>query len=147
MQPSSIRSSERNPEWLRGGQSCHWPQRGSRAMLMTGPQHSSPEPPNPLSVQVFRLKPARVSWPAIIMMSHRNVKPHVSINEVACYRTERTLMGCADPLEGGSAHPHQCSRVNKNRTGWGELSLACVRSVAFHATSITLHCIAGESNG
>ena len=23
---------------------------------------------------------------------------HVSINEVACYRTERTLMECADPL-------------------------------------------------
>ena len=30
---------------------------------------------------------------------------HVSINEVACYLTERTLMGCADPLRRGVHRP------------------------------------------
>ena len=29
------------------------------------------------------------------MTSHRNVQPHVRANEVACYRTERALMGFA----------------------------------------------------
>ena len=36
-----------------------------------------------------------------IKMSHRNVKPHVRINEAACCQTERTLVGCADPVYGG----------------------------------------------
>ena len=49
---------------------------------------------------------------------------HVSISEVACYRTERTLMGCADPLRRGIGAPHQCSRVNEQRSDWGESSLA-----------------------
>ena len=43
------------------------------------------------------------------MMSHRNCKSYstvVSINEVACYRTERTLTGCADPLRWGSRGHH-----------------------------------------
>ena len=59
----------------------------------------------------------------VIPMSHRNVQPHVSINEVACYRLERTLMGCADPLRRGVGAPHQCScsRVSKKRSGWGEV--------------------------
>ena len=57
-------------------------------------------------------------------MSHQNGKPHVSINEVACYRTERTLIGCANPPSKGIGAPHQCSRVNEKRSGWGELSLA-----------------------
>ena len=36
--------------------------------------------------------------PANGTMSHRNVQPHVSIKwQAACYRLERTLMGCADP--------------------------------------------------
>ena len=39
-----------------------------------------------------------LQWAYIIMMSHRNVEPHVSINEVACYRTERMLMGCTNSL-------------------------------------------------
>lgn len=34
----------------------------------------------------------------MVMTSRRNVKPHVSINEIACYRTERPLVGCADPI-------------------------------------------------
>ena len=34
---------------------------------------------------------------------------HVSINEVACYRTKRTLMGCADPpSKGCRGYHHQC---------------------------------------
>ena len=49
---------------------------------------------------------------------------HVSINEVACYRTKRTLMGCADHPFKGVGAPHQCFRVNRKRIGWGESSLA-----------------------
>ena len=43
--------------------------------------------------------------------------------EVACYRLERTLMGCANPPSKpskGVGAPHQCSRVKKKRSGWGE---------------------------
>ena len=53
-------------------------------------------------------------------MNHRNVQPHVSINEVACYRTERTLAGCSDPASKGVGAPHQCPRFNQKRRGWGE---------------------------
>ena len=51
------------------------------------------------------------------VMSHRNVKPHVSINEVTCNRTERALVGSADPLLRGVGAPHQCPRIN-NKTKW-----------------------------
>ena len=34
----------------------------------------------------------------VITMSHRNVQPHVNINEVTCYRTERTLMTAQTPV-------------------------------------------------
>ena len=30
-------------------------------------------------------------------------------------------MGCADPPSKGVGAPHQCSRVSKKRSGWGEL--------------------------
>ena len=58
---------------------------------------------------------------------------NVSINEVVCYRTERTLRGCcADPLskgdwggiEGGSAHPISVLELTRNEVVWGESSLA-----------------------
>ena len=64
-------------------------------------------------------------------MIHRNVKLHVSINEMACYQPERTLMGCADPPSPfkGVVAPHQCPRVNKIRSGWGKLLLAFAVSV------------------
>jgi len=39
------------------------------------------------------------------------------VAEVACYRIERTLMGCADPLQRGVDAPHQCSRVQP-KTKW-----------------------------
>ena len=42
---------------------------------------------------------------------------------VACYRLERTLMGCADPPSKRVGGPHQCSRVNKNRSGLGGSAL------------------------
>ena len=44
------------------------------------------------------------------------------VAEVACYRLERTLMGCADPrpLLRGVGAPHQCSRVLRTRSEWGE---------------------------
>ena len=42
------------------------------------------------------------------------------VAEVACYPLERTLMGCADPPSKGLGAPHQCSRVNKKRSRWGE---------------------------
>ena len=43
---------------------------------------------------------------------------HVSINEVACYRTERTLMGCADPnpFWPGRSTSSQCPRANQGKT-------------------------------
>ena len=83
------------------------------------------------SLETLRASP---SWPVIIM-SHRNVQPHVSINEVACYRTERTLMGCTDPLRRGLGTPHQCSRVNEHRSDWGGES-----SLAIPAVITSLHC-------
>ena len=40
---------------------------------------------------------------------------HVSINEVVCYRTERTLMGCAElPLLRGSVHPISVLELTNN---------------------------------
>ena len=42
--------------------------------------------------------------------------------EAACYRIERTPMGCADPSSKGVGAPHQCSRVNKNEVDGGSLS-------------------------
>ena len=46
---------------------------------------------------------------------------HVSINEEACYRTERTLMGCTDPpiIEGGSVHPISVLEFTKNEVVGG----------------------------
>ena len=35
-------------------------------------------------------------------------------NEVACYRTERTLMRCADPLRRGSVHPISVLELTNN---------------------------------
>ena len=66
------------------------------------------------------------------MMSHRNVQPHVSINEVACNQTEKTLMGCADPLSKGVGAPHQCSRVHEKRSGWGGVVTSLAKKVAEH---------------
>ena len=62
------------------------------------------------------------------MMSHWNVQLQVSINEIACYQTERTLMGCADPPSKGVGAPHQCSRVNENRRGESSLADSEVKS-------------------
>ena len=42
----------------------------------------------------------------------------VSINAVACYRTESRL------TKGGSAHPISVLELNKTQSGWGESSLA-----------------------
>ena len=42
------------------------------------------------------------------------------VAEGACHRLERTLMGCADPPSKGVGAPHQCSRVNRKRSGWDE---------------------------
>ena len=50
---------------------------------------------------------------------------HVSIHtiaKVACYRLERTLMGCGG-FHYGIRGSHQCSRFNEKRSG-GESSLA-----------------------
>ena len=49
---------------------------------------------------------------------------HVSIIEVACDRTERTLMGCADPPpRRGTAHPISVlefkTKEKKKWLGWG----------------------------
>ena len=59
-------------------------------------------------IKKFRRRPLRYKevWRVVcsIIMSHRNVQPHVSLNEVVCYRTERTLMGFADPSKYGMSH-------------------------------------------
>ena len=46
-------------------------------------------------------------------------------------------MGCADPPSKGVGAPHQCSRVNEQRSGWGESSLAGARSLL---TTMTRNC-------
>ena len=38
---------------------------------------------------------------------------------MAGYRLERTLMGCADPLERGSAHPISVLELAKNKVDGG----------------------------
>ena len=45
-------------------------------------------------------------------------------NEVACYRTERILMGCADPLRRGSVHRISVLELTKTEVVGGESSLA-----------------------
>ena len=48
------------------------------------------------------------------------MRAHVSNEmEVACYRTERTLMGCADPLRRGSVHPISVLELTKNEVVGG----------------------------
>lgn len=60
------------------------------------------------------------------MISHRNVRPHVSIQWQRWLATDpkETLVGCVDPLEGGSAHPNQCSRVHKTKEIGSSMLLA-----------------------
>ena len=56
------------------------------------------------------------------------VRQH-NVAEVACYRLERTL-----PSSKGVGAPHQCSRVNKNQSGWGEF-VTYFNSFCFSAAS------------
>ena len=65
-----------------------------------------------------------MQWP-VIMMSHQNVQPHVSINEVACLLPNRQD---TDGVSKGVGAPHQCSRVYEQRSGFGESALACQRN-------------------
>ena len=44
--------------------------------------------------------------------------------EVACYRTGRALVGCADPLLRGSLHPISVFELTTNEVVGGSLSLA-----------------------
>ena len=55
-----------------------------------------------LKLPVARLTLPTLHWKIVLicsvplgshLMSHRNVQPHVSINEVACCRTERNTVG------------------------------------------------------
>ena len=55
---------------------------------------------------------------------------HVSINEAACYRTKRTLVGCADFPSTGVCARRQCSRGNKKISVGGALD----RVVTGHIT-------------
>ena len=49
-----------------------------------------------------------------VTMRHRNVRASdVSIGEVACYRTERALLGCAYPRLEGRGTPSVCSSQNE----------------------------------
>ena len=39
-------------------------------------------------------------------------------------------MGCADPPSKGVGAPHQCSRVSKKRSGWGEfVTYVCISNI------------------
>ena len=83
----------------------------------------------------------------VIIMSHRNAQPHVSINEVACYRTERTLMECADPpLLRGSVHPISVLELTNNKVVRGESSLATLHFLAA-ANAPSLPTYIGDSIG
>ena len=56
------------------------------------------------------------------MMSHRNVQPHVSINGVACYRTEGTDGVRRPPFLRGSVPPISVLELTKQRSGWGDVT-------------------------
>ena len=57
----------------------------------------------------LRKKIWRVVWAWVVMMSHRNVQPQVSINQVACYRTKRSLMGRRPTYRQKEVSaPHHC---------------------------------------
>ena len=86
-----------------------------------------------ISYLVALREPSSRGSASIVMACHYDESlecAHVSINEVACYRTERTMVGCADPPSKGVGAPNQCSRVNEKRSGWGESSLACAGQTA-----------------
>ena len=48
-----------------------------------------------------------------------NSRTVVSINVVACYRTERTLTGCGDPPFKKVDAPHQCEKQKEKKSGMG----------------------------
>ena len=56
----------------------------------------------------------------VITMSHRNVKPHVSIKWQAAEPRRARMVVLPTPPSKGVGAPHQCSRVSKKRSGWGE---------------------------
>ena len=75
-------------------------------------------------------------------MSHRNMQPHVSIHVVACYRTERTLMGCALPatfLRGVSKVPPPSvfREFMKNGVVGGVVTGSTCFEMRHHVTAIT----------
>ena len=47
-------------------------------------------------------------------------------------------MGCADPPSKGVGAPHQCSRVNEQRSGWGKSSLAFFVKLHDHCSRYNL---------
>lgn len=75
------------------------------------------------------------------MMSHRNVACQHNVAEVACYRRERTLMGCANPRVGGGCWGGCTTisgpRVNENEVDGGSFchgplsTCCCVIPVRF----------------
>lgn len=48
------------------------------------------------------------------MLSHKDVQPHVSINDAACYQTEATLMRCASIPSKGVVHPISVLQLPEN---------------------------------
>ena len=60
-------------------------------------------------------------------MSHRNVQPHVSKDEVACYRTERNTDGgtpdTPSRVLGGSVRPSSVLELTKNDEGESSMPL------------------------
>lgn len=56
-------------------------------------------------------------------MSHRNLPRQHTLAEVACYRTERTLVGCTDPLRSGrSVHTTSALELTKNEADWASFA-------------------------
>ena len=52
--------------------------------------------------------------------SERGTARQRKVAEAACYRLERTLMGCVDPLLRGSVHPTSVLELTNNEVGgWG----------------------------
>ena len=78
-------------------------------------------------------------------MSHQNVYDESSecvialqhkVAEVACYRTETTLMGCAEPLLKWSVHPISVLKLTKNEVDESSI-LSDVRAVPFNRVTAT----------
>ena len=70
------------------------------------------------------------AYTCVITMSHQHVQPHVTHNvaAIACYRLEKTLVGCSDPFLRGLLHPISVLELTKNEVdGRTSTTMRCDR--------------------